>query len=332
VYFLIEEATRSTSYAPSIKPYQRTRDGRGAWLAILRQFAGEAKWRAEIKIAEELLLNRKWKGQDNFPFEKFVSQHRAAYVSMQECAEHVPHQLPHEITRVTYLLNAIESHHAPLQAAMANVRLDDGVNGKMNDFELASSYLLPHDPVAAKRSVQTRGGRQANVSDTTANTHSMKVGIGKTGVELRYHTTPDYQQLTSEQKAELNAHRDTLEQAGKGRNLPGGPAPKGRQNGKRRRDPSPKKSKHFQALVAQAVAKQLTDTKTAADADQAAEDTLKSYIASVISSAQGQLDAQGRLIPTQRTVASVTLDEPPSVPSPASLVSLNSILKRAKKN
>ena len=73
---------------------------------------------------------------------------------MQECAEHVQHQLPHEITRLTYLLNAIESHHAPLQAAMANFCLDDGEQGKMNDFELASSYLLPHGPVAAKRQTQ----------------------------------------------------------------------------------------------------------------------------------------------------------------------------------
>ena len=119
-------------------------------------------------MAKELLLNRKWKGQDSFPLEKFVAQHRSAFVLMQECAEHVQHQLPHKITWVTYLLNAIKSHHAPLQAAMANVCLDDGKQGKMNDFELASSYLLPHDPVAAKRQTQQKRGPQGHISNATA--------------------------------------------------------------------------------------------------------------------------------------------------------------------
>jgi hypothetical protein len=140
-----------TAYSASIKPFQRTRNGRGAWLALVSQYAGEAKWRAKLKIAEELLLNRKWKGQDNFPLERFVAQHRSAFVSMTECAEHVQHQLPHEITRVTYILDGIECHHAPLQAAMANVRLDNGPK-------------LPLDPVAVKRSIQqSKGG--ANISD-----------------------------------------------------------------------------------------------------------------------------------------------------------------------
>ena len=34
VYYYLEEATRSTSYAASIKPYQRGKDGRGAWEAL----------------------------------------------------------------------------------------------------------------------------------------------------------------------------------------------------------------------------------------------------------------------------------------------------------
>jgi hypothetical protein len=34
VYYKLEEATRATSYAASIKPFQRTKNGRGAWLAL----------------------------------------------------------------------------------------------------------------------------------------------------------------------------------------------------------------------------------------------------------------------------------------------------------
>jgi hypothetical protein len=73
VYYHLEEATRTTIYAASIKPFQRTKDGRGAWLALLNQYAGQDKWLAEIKRSEELLHNRNWNGQSNFSLEKFIA-------------------------------------------------------------------------------------------------------------------------------------------------------------------------------------------------------------------------------------------------------------------
>ena len=74
------------SYAPSIKPYQRRKDGRGYWNAMIAKYAGEDKWRAELKIQDDLLHPRKWKGQSNFTMEIFVAQHRNAFVSMTQCA------------------------------------------------------------------------------------------------------------------------------------------------------------------------------------------------------------------------------------------------------
>ena len=58
VYYHLEEATRGTSYAASIKPFQRGKDGRGAWKALTRQYAGKDKWKAEIKHQEQLLHTR----------------------------------------------------------------------------------------------------------------------------------------------------------------------------------------------------------------------------------------------------------------------------------
>ena len=55
VYYHLEEATRGTSYAASIKPFQRGKDGRGAWKALTSQYAGKDKWEAEIKHQEQLL-------------------------------------------------------------------------------------------------------------------------------------------------------------------------------------------------------------------------------------------------------------------------------------
>ena len=60
VYYDLEEATRGTSYAASIKPFQKAKDGRGAWKALTSQYAGKDKWEAEIKYQEQLLHTRIW--------------------------------------------------------------------------------------------------------------------------------------------------------------------------------------------------------------------------------------------------------------------------------
>jgi hypothetical protein len=78
VYHYLEEATRSTAYATSIKTFRWRKEGRGAWLALLGQYGGNDKWEAEIKIQESVLHTRIWKGQSNFTLESFISQHRNA--------------------------------------------------------------------------------------------------------------------------------------------------------------------------------------------------------------------------------------------------------------
>ena len=72
VYYLLEEATRGTSYAASLKPYQRAKDGRGAYFSLRNQYAGRDKWEAELKRQDNLLHTRVWKGQSNFSLEKFT--------------------------------------------------------------------------------------------------------------------------------------------------------------------------------------------------------------------------------------------------------------------
>jgi hypothetical protein len=115
MYYKIEEATRATPYAASIKPFQKSKNGRGAWLAVLNQYAGKDKWEAEIKRHEKLLHTGEWKGQSNYTLERFIAEHRNAFVSMQAAAENVRYQLPNEHSRVGYLLDAILCNDAGLQ-------------------------------------------------------------------------------------------------------------------------------------------------------------------------------------------------------------------------
>ena len=150
LYFLLEEATRSTPYAASIIPFQQNRDGKGAWKALTSQYTGKDKWEVEIKKQEQLLHTHIWKGQSNFSLEHFISQHRNTYVSMSACAEHIQYQLPNEHSRVGFLIDPIQCADTGLQAVMASVKTDNGPNGLWSNFERAMSHLLPYDPVAKK--------------------------------------------------------------------------------------------------------------------------------------------------------------------------------------
>ena len=150
LYFLLEEATWSTPYAASIKPFQQNRDEEGAWKALTSQYTGKDKWEAETKKQEQLLHTRVWKGQSNFSLEHFISQHRNSYISMSAYAEHIQYQLPNEHSRVGLLIDAIQCADTGLQAAMASVKMDNGPNGLWSNFESAVSHLLPYDPIAKK--------------------------------------------------------------------------------------------------------------------------------------------------------------------------------------
>jgi hypothetical protein len=308
VYYYLEEATRTTSYAASIKPYQRAKNGRGAWLALKAQYAGNDKWQAEIKLKDDLLHTRVWKGQSNFSLEKFIAQHRNAYVSMQQCAEHVAFQLPNEHTRVTYLLDGIQCNDAPLQAAMALVRNDTDPTGKMNDFEATASYLLPHDPVSKKRTAGAKRG-VAEISDTSgieASSTAGKLAHGQTGVEFRFYERAEYSQLSDDQKAELREHRMNRNNK---KSEKGSKAPTG----------AKKWDKSMKKLIAAAVNKKYE--KKLQDEQSGVEDDAKirSYIMSLMSS-----DASSDKAKPSAKASASTATATNSTPT------LNSILRRAK--
>jgi hypothetical protein len=286
VYYLLEEATRGTSYAPTIKPYQRTKQGREAWWSLVDQYADQDKWEAEVKRQDDLLHNRQWKGQSNFSLEKFIAQHHNAHVSsMRQCVEHITFQLPNERTRVIYLLDAIQCNDPGLQAAMANVRTDtDPVDGKMNDFEATASYLvLPYDPLSKKRAAGNKQGlasisEVSGADDTTdvssvtfgGNGGKSKASIGTTGVEFRYYKPPEYNQLGADQKAELKEHCD-------GKKSSPGP-----NKGKKPRNNTRDDSKH-KKWIASAIEKHLAQKGQEVQDDDNAESEFKSYVMSLIS-------------------------------------------------
>lgn len=97
VYSMLEEATRGTVYASTVKPYLRTKNGRGAWTSMVNSHAGKEKWEKLFKDRSRFIMNNKWNGR-TFSLEKFTGIHRSAFVQMQEANDHVNSdlQLPSE--------------------------------------------------------------------------------------------------------------------------------------------------------------------------------------------------------------------------------------------
>jgi hypothetical protein len=57
VYAMLEEATRGTVYASTVKPYSRRKDGRMAWFAMVSSHAGNDKWEQLQKDRSRFLMN-----------------------------------------------------------------------------------------------------------------------------------------------------------------------------------------------------------------------------------------------------------------------------------
>ena len=126
VFNSLEEGLCGTIYAASLKPFERAKNGRGAWLAITSQFAGQDKWEAMWKKCNEYLVNMTWTGAGSFTLERFCAAHREKFITMQQCATHLPNQVPDQRTRVTYLIDNIKCADAELQAALSRVKTDTG--------------------------------------------------------------------------------------------------------------------------------------------------------------------------------------------------------------
>lgn len=203
VFNLLDDVLRTTSYAPTLSVYRRTKNGRGAWLAILAQYVGKDKWISEAKQHSSFFETFVWKGNNNVSLDDLASKYRMRYQSLKRCQSHVKSvTVPSEPALIEKFLDAIQCADPRLQAAMANVRADDSDGGKMENFESMIAYVLPHDPVKNKR--------KGNNSVLVGAVHpDLGVARGpKTGVDVRFYTKAEYRTLSNEQKKELKEIRE----------------------------------------------------------------------------------------------------------------------------
>ena len=260
VFELIETAVRGTAVAASIAPFRRERDGRKAFIAIRAQHAGKDVWDKLVKEAETILQTRKWTGTTNVTLAQHMGKHRQAFITLTECAEHLPVNVPNERSRVTHLMESIQSTDPTVLAALAAVRQDEG--DKRVNFESSFAYLVVVCPVEAKLAKKGKVSFQADISATSATASGLggdakKPGFGTTGVSLRYHKHKDFVKLPKDQKDELSAwqraNSDKNNGGGKRKSSPGKGSP----------------SKKFKSMISAMETKQNEVMQAMADAQQA---------------------------------------------------------------
>ena len=82
-----------------------------------------------------------------------IANARTYHNDLLRAAQYVPVDVPTEPTRVTRLLNSIETRDQLLISAIVEVMGDEGPNGKANDFELAADYLFKMLPTRSRDNV-----------------------------------------------------------------------------------------------------------------------------------------------------------------------------------
>ena len=79
-----------TSHISSMKPLQRTRDGRGAFQDIQRHNMGESKWDKFLEDAESMFQTRVWNGKNSrFPLKAHINKHREVHNDFFRASQHV---------------------------------------------------------------------------------------------------------------------------------------------------------------------------------------------------------------------------------------------------
>ena len=197
LFGILQKALSGTASMASITRYQRRRNGRDAFKALVTHNLGTNKWEDLVENAEIMLNQRKWNGRNaRYPLKIHIARHREAHNDMVRAAEHIPYSPPNGTTRVRHLMNSIESNDPIICSCKTTIQADAL---KKHDFELAADFILSQIPKNKSLPIHKISGLKYKGKGNGKG----KVKVGpKTGVELRYYKRNEWMQLSQEQRDE----------------------------------------------------------------------------------------------------------------------------------
>ena len=125
VFTLLLSVLQTSSYVTSLKGYQTTRNGREAWKNLVLHNLGKSVWDQRTKLADEKVLKKVFDGRNHrYSLKTHINHHRDAHQEMVRANEAVGFQVPDARTRVTRLLDSIQTEYQPLQSAKVTIEND----------------------------------------------------------------------------------------------------------------------------------------------------------------------------------------------------------------
>jgi hypothetical protein len=217
VWELLSTVTRDLDYCWTyVRPAQRTRDGRMAYLALKTHYLGQNYVDQMASAAETKLANTFYNGETrNFPFEKYVRVHVEQHTILQGLVEHGYTGIDPR-SKVRYLNNGVKTKMLDTvkTAIMSNPAL-------RSDFDACVNLYTEFIQQAKDNNAKTIGIAQVSTSgEGDNNNNNLKPDMS---VEDRYYTSTEYKALSRAKKLGLKAKRksrghNASESRGKGKN------------------------------------------------------------------------------------------------------------------
>ncbi len=121
VFDLIKSTVCGHNVVATIAPFCHAQNGGGALLALQSQHAGKAIYDQVVKEAENVPKNRQWSGTTSATLSQHMGLHWKAFITLSECAEHIPIEVPNNCAHVTYLLDLFTTIDPSVLAAITAV-------------------------------------------------------------------------------------------------------------------------------------------------------------------------------------------------------------------
>ena len=198
---MLEEATRSMACSISMKPFQRKKYGRNAWLSIVKQHTIYHQWKRQLKTSEDYINKNAWKENASHQLGDRVHKHRNSHAPMVQCSSHTRCQLPNDLTRAMKLIRSVELSDPKLLVAIAKVETDKTLK---SDFEGVAAYILLHDHVAND---EASSKKTEKCSMLDASVASMAGGRYQKDSHLHFNDFKERNALSVEDKTSLKEWR-----------------------------------------------------------------------------------------------------------------------------
>ena len=189
------------AYAMSILvgKLRNDKDGIKAFRQAVEQYAGVNRWEEIRDEAENLLQTTFYNGTGKYSLDTHATFQKRQFSKLESCADHVNTISLNEESKVSFLLRTANCNDQCFVTRKETVKEDPTYK---KDYHKAANYLSVACPVKKKN----KGSKEQvrSKSQVAATNINIKSGRGpKTGVDLRWYPSKEFNNLKQAEKEEL---------------------------------------------------------------------------------------------------------------------------------